>query len=448
MAAAEAALAGVPKPTVAFISGDCIGGGCSIAIDCDIRIATSEARFGITPANLGIVYPSGALERAAHLLGPAVTKRLLFTGDLMSVAEAHRVGLVDEVVDVEVGEERLATLTGVLASRSLLTQAATKSMIWRSSYTVTSRLPWWITGAMSPQLRLTVQKESQRSSRSASPASRGRAQMASRASRRIERSLPWPAMALAGLAVGPSRPASGRAHQARAPWGHVGTILRAPSVREALRLSIICSLCATIVSVVLGLPLAWLLARKRFAGRWVVRALCTLSMVLPPVVGGVALLFALGRRGLVGQYLDRWFDIRLPFTSAAVVIAQTFVAMPFFVVTVEAALRQTDVGHDDVLRVPSAPARGIRSAGSHSAIRPALIAGAVLSWARAFGEFGATITFAGSFPGKTQTLPLSVYLTLDTAPKQAIVLALVMVAVSFAVLVALRDRWLGGGERT
>ena len=129
VAAAEAALAGVPKPTVAFISGDCIGGGCSIAIDCDLRIATSEARFGITPAKLGIVYPSGALERAAHLLGPAVTKRLLFTGDLMSVAEARRVGLVDEVVDVEVGEERLATLTGVLASRSLLTQAATKSMI-------------------------------------------------------------------------------------------------------------------------------------------------------------------------------------------------------------------------------------------------------------------------------------------------------------------------------
>ncbi len=129
VAAAEAALAGVPKPTVAFISGDCIGGGCSIAIDCDLRVATSDARFGITPAKLGIVYPSGALERAAHLLGPAVTKRLLFTGDLMSVAEARRVGLVDEIVDVAGGEERLATLTGVLASRSLLTQAATKSMI-------------------------------------------------------------------------------------------------------------------------------------------------------------------------------------------------------------------------------------------------------------------------------------------------------------------------------
>jgi enoyl-CoA hydratase/carnithine racemase len=129
VAAAEAALAGVPKPTVAFISGDCIGGGCSIAIDCDLRIATSDARFGITPAKLGIVYPSGALQRATQLLGPAVTKRLLFTGDLISVDEARRVGLVDEVVDVEAGEARLATLTGVLASRSLLTQAATKSMV-------------------------------------------------------------------------------------------------------------------------------------------------------------------------------------------------------------------------------------------------------------------------------------------------------------------------------
>ena len=129
VAAAEAALAELPKPTVAFISGDCIGGGCSLAIDCDIRVATTSARFGITPAKLGVVYPSGALERATHLLGPAVTKRLLFTGELISSDEALRVGLVDEIVDAEEGEERLATLTGVLAARSSLTQAATKSMV-------------------------------------------------------------------------------------------------------------------------------------------------------------------------------------------------------------------------------------------------------------------------------------------------------------------------------
>ena len=127
--AAELALAGLPKPTVAFITGDCIGGGASLAIDCDLRIATTDARFGITPAKLGITYPAAALERATHLLGPAVTKRLLFTGQLIGASDALGVGLVDEVVDAADGEERLATLTAVLAARSLLTQAATKSMV-------------------------------------------------------------------------------------------------------------------------------------------------------------------------------------------------------------------------------------------------------------------------------------------------------------------------------
>jgi enoyl-CoA hydratase/carnithine racemase len=127
--AAESALAGIPKPTVAFISGDCIGGGCALAIDCDLRVATPDARFGITPSKLGIVYPSASLERVTRLLGPAATKRLLFTGELIDAAEAHRIGLVDEIWDVGAAEERLATLTAVLAARSLLTQAATKSMV-------------------------------------------------------------------------------------------------------------------------------------------------------------------------------------------------------------------------------------------------------------------------------------------------------------------------------
>lgn len=125
----ESALAGLSKPTVAFITGDCIGGGCALAIDCDLRVATNDARFGITPARLGIVYPSASLERVTHLLGPAMTKRLLFTGDLIGAEEARRIGLVDEIVDTADGDERLATLTGVLAARSLLTQAATKSMV-------------------------------------------------------------------------------------------------------------------------------------------------------------------------------------------------------------------------------------------------------------------------------------------------------------------------------
>lgn len=234
----------------------------------------------------------------------------------------------------------------------------------------------------------------------------------------------------------------------RAPWSQTFTILRSHAVLEALRLSVLCSLCATVLSVVFGLPLAWLLARRRFVGRSVVRALCTLSMILPPVVGGVALLYALGRRGLVGQWLDRWFDIRLPFTSAAVIIAQTFVAMPFFVITVEAALRQADPGYDDAARTLGAGSWYAFRRVTLPAIRSALIAGAVLSWARAFGEFGATLMFAGSFPGKTRTLPLSVYLALDVDPRQAIVEALLMVLVSFAVLVTLRDRWLGAGEQS
>src|SRR3954447_25975912 len=127
--AAEAALASLPKPTIAFIEGDCIGGGCAMAIDCDLRIATTTARGGITPAKLGVVYPSASVERATYLLGPAVTKRLLFTGDLIDATDALRIGLVDEVVEPVEGEQRLTALTRTLVERSLLTQAATKAMV-------------------------------------------------------------------------------------------------------------------------------------------------------------------------------------------------------------------------------------------------------------------------------------------------------------------------------
>ena len=191
------------------------------------------------------------------------------------------------------------------------------------------------------------------------------------------------------------------------------------------------------------MPLAWLLARVEFPGRSVVRALTTLSMVLPPVVGGVALFFALGRRGIVGQWLYRWFDVTLPFTTTGVVVAQTFVAMPFLVITVEAALCQLDGRVEDASRTLGASRWYTFRRVTLPAIRPALIAGAVLSWARALGEFGATITFAGNFPGTTRTMPLAVYLSLETNPEEAIVLALLLIALSFAVLVGLRDRWFG-----
>jgi molybdate transport system permease protein len=254
--------------------------------------------------------------------------------------------------------------------------------------------------------------------------------------------LPLPVLALACVAiVFFALPLAGLLW--RAPWADAWGYLTDDTALTALRLSLVTSLCATAFSVVFGVPLAWLLARQDFPGRGAVRALCTLSMVLPPVVGGVALFFALGRRGIVGQYLDDWFGIRLPFTTAGVVVAQTFVSMPFLVITVESAIRQLDGRFEDAARTLGASRWYTFRRVTLPAIRPALAAGAVLAWARALGEFGATITFAGNFPGTTQTMPLAVYLSLETNPDEAIVLALVLIAISFAVLVGLRDRWFG-----
>jgi len=227
----------------------------------------------------------------------------------------------------------------------------------------------------------------------------------------------------------------------KAPWGDAWSILTSESSLTALRLSLWCSTWATVLALVFGTPLAWL----SFPGRGLVRALCTLSMVLPPVVAGVALFYALGRRGLLGQYLDRWFGFTLPFTTNGVIVAQAFVAMPFLVITVEAAFRQLDTRFEDAARTLGASRWYVFRRVTLPAIRPGLIAGAVLAWARALGEFGATITFAGNFPGRTQTMPLAIYLANETNPDEAIVLSLVLIGVSFAVLVALRDRFLGGG---
>jgi len=259
-------------------------------------------------------------------------------------------------------------------------------------------------------------------------------------------SLPIPVLALAIVAVTFfALPLIGLIW--RAPWSNAWHYLTQDDALTALRLSMICSLWATALSIVFGVPLAWLLARVEFPGRNAVRALCLLSMVLPPVVGGVALFFALGRRGIVGQYLYEWFDFTLPFTTAGVVVAQTFVAMPFLVITVEASLRQLDLRVEEAARTLGASRWYTFRRVTLPAIRPALAAGAVLAWARALGEFGATITFAGNFPGTTQTMPLAVYLSLETNPEEAIVLALVLIAISFAVLVGLRDRWFGRTDR-
>lgn len=230
----------------------------------------------------------------------------------------------------------------------------------------------------------------------------------------------------------------------RAPWTSVVTSLGEPAVRTSLRLSLVCSLSATALSAALGLPLAWLLARHPFPGRRLLRAVALVPMVLPPVVGGVALLLAFGRRGLAGQWLDQWFGITLPFTTAGAVMAETFVAMPFLVVTAEAAFANVDRRYEEAARTLGARRWTVFRRVTLPLTAPALAAGAVLTWARALGEFGATITFAGNTPGRTTTIPLEVYLQLEQGGLEgAIVLSLVLLFVCVAVLVALRGRWTG-----
>ncbi|MFC4908099.1 ABC transporter permease [Actinomadura gamaensis] len=229
----------------------------------------------------------------------------------------------------------------------------------------------------------------------------------------------------------------------RAPWRTLGTRLAQPAMLEALRLSLVSATIATVLCLLFGVPLAWLLARVPFPGVRLVRALVTVPLVLPPVVGGVALLLVLGRRGLVGEWLDRAFGVTLPFTTAGVVLAETFVAMPFLVISVEGALRAADARFEEAAATLGAGRWTVFRRVTLPMAAPGVLAGAVLCWSRALGEFGATITFAGNFPGRTQTMPLAVYLALETDPQAAIVLSLVLLAVSVAVLAALRDRWTG-----
>jgi molybdate transport system permease protein len=230
----------------------------------------------------------------------------------------------------------------------------------------------------------------------------------------------------------------------RAPWATLPQRLTQPGVLAALRLSLITATLATGVSLLLGVPLAWLLARTRFPGRRFARALVTVPLVLPPVVGGVALLLVFGRRGLLGGWLDATFGISLPFTTAGVVVAETFVAMPFLVISVEGALRGADARYEEAAATLGASPWTVFRRVTLPLIAPGVAAGAVLCWARALGEFGATITFAGNFPGRTQTMPLAVYLALEQDLDATIVLSLVLLGVSVAILVALRERWVGG----
>ncbi len=231
----------------------------------------------------------------------------------------------------------------------------------------------------------------------------------------------------------------------RADWANLWQDLSTPQSTQALRLSLLVSLYATGLTIVLGTPLAWVLARTNIPGRGLLRGLVLLPMVLPPVVGGVALLSAFSLRSPIGRWLNDTFGIQFTFQPIGVVMAATFVAMPFYVITVEAALRNVDQRYEQVAASLGASRVTVFRRVTLPLITPSLVAGAVLAWARSLGEFGATITFAGNIIGRTQTLPLAVFLRLESDPDAAIALSLVLLAVSFVVLVSLRDKWLVRG---
>jgi len=228
---------------------------------------------------------------------------------------------------------------------------------------------------------------------------------------------------------------------ARTPWSRLGELLSNDIVIDALRLSLLTSVAAAGLSLLLGLPLAWLLSRTSFPGRSLLRAIVILPMVLPPVVGGAALLFALGRRGVVGEPIYDLTGFALPFSVWGVIAANTFVAMPFLVLTIEAALNNTDGETEAAAATLGASRLTVFRRITMPLIKPAIAAGLVLAWARALGEFGATITFAGNLQGRTQTLPLAVFINLETDRDAAIAISLVLMAVSIAVLLSLRNRW-------
>ncbi len=227
----------------------------------------------------------------------------------------------------------------------------------------------------------------------------------------------------------------------RARWSTLWSDLTTGPALDALRLSVACAAAATALSLVFGTPLAWVLARTRMHGRRLVRALVLLPMILPPVVGGVALLAAFSLNSPLGGWLHDALDIQLTFSPAAVIMAQTFVAMPFYVITVEGALSHVDPRFEDVAGTLGAGPLAVFRKVTLPLIAPSVAAGAVLAFARALGEFGATVTFAGNIAGRTQTLPLAVYLRLEADPPAAIALSFVLVAVAVFALVSMRGHW-------
>ena len=232
----------------------------------------------------------------------------------------------------------------------------------------------------------------------------------------------------------------------RAPWATLPGLLASEVVLQALGLSLLTAFISTALCLAFGIPLAVLLSHSvswPLVPRRLLRAAITVPLVLPPVVGGIALLLLLGRRGLIGQFFAA-AGLGIPYTTGAVVLAQTFVAMPFLVFAVEGALGAADRRTEGAAATLGADRWQVFRLVTVPLVAPGVAAGAVLCFTRALGEFGATITFAGSLPGVTRTLPIASYLALQSDPDAAIALALVLLLVSIVVLLALRDRWLPG----
>lgn len=230
---------------------------------------------------------------------------------------------------------------------------------------------------------------------------------------------------------------------AKVDWARFGTLISTQDSRAALLLSIRTSAASTVLCLALGVPLALLLARHHGRVARLLRTLILLPLVLPPVVGGIALLYVFGRMGLLGHYLET-VGVRIAFTTTAVVLAQTFVSLPFLVIALEGAARTTGMGYDRVAATLGARPAAVFWRVTVPLLAPGVLSGATLAFARALGEFGATLTFAGSRPGVTRTLPLEVYLQREADPDAAVALSMLLIAVAAIIVIGLGARRVGG----
>jgi molybdate transport system permease protein len=228
----------------------------------------------------------------------------------------------------------------------------------------------------------------------------------------------------------------------RTPWTRILEVLGSETALTALRLSLVVATAAAAISLLTGFPLAWMLARASFRGKTLVRAVVVLPLVMPPVVAGVGLLAAFGRRGIVGSWLYEWFGVQITFTTGAAILAATFVSFPLAVLALESGLRGLDPRLDDAAFTLGASRWYALRRVTLPLMGPQIAAALVLTWARALGEFGATITFAGNLQGRTQTLPLAVFERLQTDQDAAFAISMLLIAIAFGVILALRGRFL------